>query len=1107
MTPADQQARERALDPTRSFLVQAPAGSGKTELLIQRYLRLLTTVSRPESVVAITFTKKAASEMRRRVLEALEDADGPSPEEEHKENAWRLARAVREHDRKLGWDLAQNPLRLEIRTIDSLCVALVRRMPWLSRMGPQPELVEDASELHFEAAQRTVDLLEQDRYGDAIEPLLKHVDNKQDRLVKLLAAMLARRDQWLRHVYADRATLRENIENLLRRDIEERLQQLEAELPEMVASHAVELMRHAAANLQGKGKHAEIQRCAGVTRLPAPDASDLEYWRALASLLLTTQGQPRAGGGVNVQIGFPTTAPQIKRTMCEVVADLALHLAFCELLAEVPKLPEPRFDQAQWNVLEALLETLPVAAAQLRLVFDERGQTDFVAVAQAALQAMGDDQAPTDLALALDGRIEHLLVDEFQDTSHSQMRLLEKLTLGWTPGDGRTLFLVGDPMQSIYRFREAEVGLFLGAARHGLPNVPLEPLQLSVNFRSRRNIVDWVNQVFPKVFSQQEDIAVGAVRFAASSCASQQEPGPAVEIHPFWEESKGDQQAAEAAAVRDIALPSRQAGKSVAILARSRSHLPAILEQLRQAGIRYSAVEIDPLDASPAVLDLLSLTTALLHPGDRVSWLAVLRAPWCGLSLHDLHALAGDEPKSAIPELLANADRLARLSEQGRERVGRLLRGMTATRPRTLRAWVEGVWLRLGGPASVAAESGLDDAGAFFELLEETDRGCDADLDLLRGRVAKLFAAPDPAAGQEVQVMTIHKAKGLEFDVVIVPGLGRKAKSDDDQLMIWFELPDDDGAFGGDLLLAPLKSAAVASDSIYRYIQRMERQKERHELARLLYVAATRAKSELHLLGAVRLQDGEAKPPAKDTLLSLLWPAVEPMFDSPPPSERSAPEGDAPVRRARRLTAGWPGALSAPARPDQQQPRRYRAAVHRRRAIGTAVHDMLQEIGREGAKAWSLERIRAARPRLDAALRAAGLEPDEIRAASDQAELALTQTLDDERGRWILDASHQDAQSEAALTGVVDGRVVDRRIDRTFVDAEGVRWIVDFKVTPRKKGDIETVVDKQMERYRAQMQDYRTLYRRIEDRSVRIGLYFPLLGVWREYEEVERASV
>src|SRR5262249_3363240 len=153
-----------------------------------------------------------------------------------------------------------------------------------------------------------------------------------------------------------------------------------------------------------------------------------------------------------------------------------------------------------------LLVVLPRAAARVQLVFARRGVMDFNEATLVALRALDTEGGASDLLLALDTRIEHLLVDEFQDTSFAQCELLERLTAGWAPGDGRTLFLVGDPMQSVYRFRDANVRLFLEArARRRLGSVALEPLTLSSNFRSQRGLVDWVNRVFPWVFPGRDE--------------------------------------------------------------------------------------------------------------------------------------------------------------------------------------------------------------------------------------------------------------------------------------------------------------------------------------------------------------------------------------------------------------------------------------------------------------------------------------------------------------------------------------------------------------------------------------------------------------------------
>ena len=267
----------------------------------------------------------------------------------------------------------------------------------------------------------------------------------------------------------------------------------------------------------------------------------------------------------------------------------------------------------------------------------------------AAAQALGEEQAPTDLALALDYRIRHLLVDEFQDTSVAHFEIVTRLTAGWSPGDGHTLFLVGDPMQSIYRFREAEVGLFLGCWRDGLDTVDLEPLSLSANFRSRAGIVEWVNASFPVALPRRDDPLRGAAAYEPAEATRAAEPGDAVSVHAGVERDA----LAEAALIARTVAAARaeDPGQSIAILLRSRAQAPPILDALHAADLRWRGVDLKPLFAVPAVRDLHALAAALLHPLDRVSWLAVLRAPWCGLSLDDLEALAGDDAGAPLERL------------------------------------------------------------------------------------------------------------------------------------------------------------------------------------------------------------------------------------------------------------------------------------------------------------------------------------------------------------------------------------------------------------------------------------------------------------------------
>ena len=680
----DIEQRARALDAEKSFIVQSPAGSGKTELLIQRYLTLLCGVEQPEAIVALTFTRKAAGEMRRRVMTALLNSAGLCPERSHEALTWDLACKVRERNETLGWSLFRNPGRLRIQTIDSLCASLTRQMPWLSRLGGPPNIVEDGKELYAEAARRTIELLEREDWSAEVGTLLAHLDNNFQVLQDLLASMLARRDQWLRHVAfaGDPAYSRAALEAALRNVILDSMKKARKVIPEEVSAEIAAVTAVAGANLLAEGRQGQATACVGQTCLPEPD--NIDAWLGIVDTLLTKDGNWRKK--LTIANGFPTSAKAMKQRCGELISTLAVNEPLRLALAELRYLPDGQFAESQWQVLAALVKLLPVAAEQLHSCFRERGAADYVEVAMAARRALGDVGRPTDLALSLDYQIQHILIDEFQDTSVSQYSLLEALTAGWKPGDGRTIFAVGDPMQSIYRFREAEVGLFLKACREGVGKVPLALLRLSVNFRSDKGIVDWVNATFPDILPPEEDITTGAIPFCPSDSVHELVLNPAVKLHPFI----GRNDEAEAAQVVKIVRSAQALNRAkVAVLVRARSHLSQIIPALRAAGLKFRAVEIDSLSEVPVIQDLTALTRSLIHPADRIAWLALLRAPWCGLTLEELHVLAGGDPKSAMWDLMRDESRVQRLNTKGRSRLIRVrsvLETALVKRPSSLRA-------------------------------------------------------------------------------------------------------------------------------------------------------------------------------------------------------------------------------------------------------------------------------------------------------------------------------------------------------------------------------------------------------------------------------------
>ena len=1123
--PVDQAVREAALDVSRSFIVQAPAGSGKTGLLTQRYLALLARVAAPEEIVAITFTRKAAAEMRERILGALQKAASGEPaENDHERCTLELAAAALAQDAREGWALLSHPARLRILTFDALCAALVRQMPVLSGFGATPSVVEEAGALYREAASQILEQLEsREAIGHAVADLLRHLDNRHGQVQDLVAGMLAHRDQWLRHLAGDSEhRRRETLEAALERIVIAELQAIRAAFPDEYRQEMFELLCFAIGQLDDE---AELAVCRGLDDLPPATPGALPQWQALANWLLTTSGDYRKSP--NRSQGFPAKNAGADAQEKERFADMKARMValldalreeglFGEALRRVAILPLPHYTDNQWRVLEALFALLVQTVAHLRLVFQESGEVDFAEIAMQAVAALGSPQAPTDLALQLDYRIRHLLVDEFQDTSFNQYELLQRLTAGWMPDDGRTLFLVGDPMQSIYRFREAEVGLFLDVKQNGLGDVQLDFLQLSVNFRSQAGIIDWVNATFPTVFPPVDDETVGAVAYSPSRAQHPALPGPAVHLHPF---AKGEE-AEEAETVTRIvqaALAEDPKG-SVAILVRSRSHLLQIIPALREAGIRFQAVEIDPLAARPVVQDLLSLTRALLHPADRIAWLALLRSPLCGLTQADLLALAGGADDVIFPRLSDPACREA-LSPDGQRIITRIEPLLAEALQRharlPLRDAVEQTWLALGGPACYPDPVAHADAEAYLERLETLDAGGDVDdfAGLLQA-VADLHARADSGESVRVQLMTIHKAKGLEFDTVIVPGLGKAPRADDRQLLYWQELPLPGGETV--LLFGPVPGAGEENDATVGYLRQLDKAKSVYESQRLLYVAVTRARRRLHLCGhANRNRKGEVKP-ASDTLLALLWPVVSSTFvealesrESVDDAQAEQPEEESPADeirpQLRRLPPDWQCPEPPPAvslirqvsASDETPEIEFDWAGETARHVGTVVHGYLEFLGQGDA-----QRLQAFTPadhyeRIRIRLQQLGVPNAHLEAACQRVRTALEQVLQDERGRWILSPDHADAHSEYPLTGMIEGMPHHYIVDRTFVDETGTRWIIDYKTSRHEGGGLDEFLDREVERYRAQLENYARLFAPRESRPIRLGLYFPLLCGWR----------
>ena len=1084
LTLEDERARRLALDPRHSILLQAPAGSGKTAVLTQRFLRLLASVDQPGEILAITFTRKAAAEMRARVTRALDGdiaADDPCRQE-----LSALAAEARAHAARRGWELSRDVAQLRIQTIDSFNFWLATQLPLASRAGAALRVTETPQELYQRAARATLGAADAEAQLAAdVELLFERLDNHWMRVERLLADMLAQRAHWLRYV------------------LEHEPEALGARVNESLA--AVIAARLAAAQrLIGPALRRTLEALPAVGTLGSMPA-DLGAWQRLTAVALTKDRSAWRRSLAERQLGAGYADAAARAALAAGIAHLQAVAGAFEMLRELAVLPAPALSREDLAALAALSRVLRRAASQLQTEFAASGRVDYAYLSGAAREALGSRADPTDLALRTGMALRHILVDEFQDTSLAQAELLETLTAGWEEGDGRTLFMVGDPMQSIYRFRDAEVGLFLAARAGGIGTVRLEALRLGRNFRAGAALVEWTNAVFTQAFPAGDDLRAGAVAYSASSAASRRPPHPhaGAVLRLFPGDPAGE---ARALAAHIATLRRSDAPGAIAVLVAAHAHATIVVRELAALGIASLGVDLVPLAQRPVVRDLVQLARALHDLGDRRAWLAVLRAPWCGVRLGTLTGLSSPDDAQLVWEALGDRQRLARCAPDEQARLARvrevLERALQQRERGTSADWLEASWIALGAPDAYPAAD-LEDARAFFAALAaRTASGEWRGPEDFPALLQNLFSAPLVADANPVQIMTIHRAKGLEFDHVLVPALERASGASERALLNWIDLPRADG--GSELLMAPV---AVSGDEhaqeLGALIGRLVAQRATHERTRLMYVAATRARHSLYLSAAPVLRpDGTIRPDPR-SLLACLWPTLAAR------AEIVAADSAAAVRAAgvplRRLRGDWqaPALPPAPRLPHLPpphtplEPAEFSWVGETQRHVGTVVHGALARLAqsRQLPDASALAEERAG---VLAQLRQHGVPAPERPQAAELVLEALARTLGDERGRWILDAGHREAASELALTGTAGGRLRSVIIDRSFVDEAGTRWVIDYKTSRHEGGGRQDFLDQELLRYAEQLGTYRTLAQALGPQPVRAALYFPLLGAFCE---------
>ncbi|WP_395185239.1 DNA helicase UvrD (plasmid) [Pseudomonas aeruginosa] len=1091
LNPHDGAARALAVDPRRSMVLLAPAGSGKTTTLQLRMLACLTVVERPEEVLAITFTNAAAAEIVERVIGALSlAAIGTAPVKPHELVQDQLARQVLARDKQLGWNLLLNPGRLRIMTFDSFCASLASKTPIMAGLGggktsDDPSLVYRQAILSTLAAVNDPDVPAQ--LLEALQAVLAFAKNRFEDLVPLFEVLLMKRDQWAGRILSlDIDTMTEAVARSVERTAEEAIAAISAP----VITECMRCLETSSGHLEG------FEWASSIPQL-VPDNAGLTFLRAFSSFMLTKEGGIRTR--VDSRQGFPAKHPLTKNMneLLGTIKESGESAAYASALQLLATLPDVSFPARSAEMVRHLTVILRYLLANLTLAFESTNSLDFPEVAQRAIQALGSGDSIGD-ALLEEDRISHILVDEFQDTNQAQYDLLKGLIDHWEEDDSRSIFMCGDGFQSIFLFRGADLNLFTSIVEAGsFGPKKIEVNRLVVNFRSLPGVVQWNNETYQEVFKGS------AYEFVPSVAMREGEGGMCV--HALATGPLG-----EAEAVVDVARKALadNPDQSVAVLVRGRSHLQHILPAFKAAGIEVRGQDIQPIGETQPVSELIALIRSFWHSADRTAWLSLLRSAFIGLSWAD--CLTVSRGGRVIRDALRLEAVQSELSTEGQKRVQALLQVIDSIE-RSARgaelAWaVKSAWIALGGPATVTRGE-MDDIETIFRLLNQhTATGALVNPQAFFRAIEKVYASPKAGT---VTVMTFHGSKGLEFDVVLIPGLSRTGGRDDTPLFHWRQVE-------GEFTIAPNLGDLDASSPesrLFSYVSKMVRKDQTQEVARTAYVATTRAREICHLFATVdRLPpvDEEevraVKAPA-GSLLQCLWSALEDEVNQAEPALPISADHQTGVPSKARLAPGFevklPASVFVPAAANDQIPtenelsdelREQEGNDHRAKAIGIVYHWMVEQIGKQGLAGWSVERVKSKSQAVASLLRREGFPAAEIAAGVSRVVDLVCKTITCQHGRWLLQP-RASAGYEVQVSSYRDGRWVHRVLDLSFVE-EGVYFIPDYKTAECPEGmSVDAFVSNQVARYRLKMLDYaRSVKDAGIDLPIRQMLYFPALG-------------
>ncbi len=1118
--PNDAAQRTAALNTSRSHHVESPAGSGKTLLLTKRFLKLLGEVRDPAEILAITFTEKAAGEMRLRITGFL--SGRTSANDPDGEMTLLAERALRVHKDKAH--LLTSSDTLNIMTFHGFCNYIARRAPLEAGVAPDFEIIEENAQaiLIEETVQAALKgffaYAETDDRRKAFENRLLHYNNNWNSISEEFRGIIKNRGRF--------RGLIEIIRQAGGRGVSELPAILNKRLRVYVESRIVALMdcfkkTEVGQHWSDLTSHLTEQKTAMGAVLPAslPGCSceNLSSWQAIANELTTKSGTAlkRFGPANGFYKNFSKTE------WGEMITFMGDPCAAA--LTEIKTLPSPHDIESDMNVLSDFIVTAADLIDRYEIACKERHVVDFAGLEQAALRAL-DDSNPSEIQLYLDHRIQHLLVDEFQDTNRSQWNLVTRLCGGWLSESGRTVFIVGDPKQSIYSFRNAEVSLFMDS-KAGIPTseggtIPLDAHRLRTNFRSAKKLIEWTNGLFGEVVMKDPDPDADEVPFSQSEPYSGDEGEGTISLSLFTdsdnEKAKDSEAAWLAGKVKDI-MQNTGGDRSIAILLFTRNRITRYLQAFKNEGIPIQVHEGLGLARRPEVMHLIKIAELMANPHDDLAWGSILRSPWSWFDMNLLYETAQQEPKSWMEKISLTArshphmELLTKAIKNASRRVGRDPLGTT----------VRTFWEDLDGPRKTASRygmSGVANCMQFFRILENARLGTPLKtLQYVKASIDSFYEPADPAASRSpVEMMTVHKAKGLEFDIVFLPFMDWKPLSGGSRISPAYLMERVPGTEGEYLVAMGKDRRRKESPPVFDLLKKFQKNREWGEAKRLFYVGVTRAKEALYMSGIAKLKDDTTLSTGKKNVIEWVMEyegisgadidsvfagrhiptEINPTSPSLPPDktadERILPEPCLlhPEKPAY-IMAKSPSSMVNDALRAEEKLSDDESAFKRTR--GTVTHEILAT----GIRGRPLPTAKA----VARTLYAEGIGPGRADETAPEILEEAVKTLADPLIARLtaMTAVQNEWEIEDATE---EGRVRSGAIDLAALDVD-TWWICDFKTSrPEDSEPLEAFIAQERELYRPQLEAYREMLanlKNVPESLIRAGIYLTALQRWEEF--------